>query len=63
LSSGSYFQEGMEVKLEMKVEDAYKRSIDTTLNWIQDTINPSKTRVFFRTYAPVHFRFVICLSI
>lgn len=53
---GCYFQEGKEVKLEMKVEDAYKRSVDTTLNWIQDTINPSKTQVFFRTYAPVHFR-------
>ncbi|RHN72466.1 putative PC-Esterase [Medicago truncatula] len=34
----------------MKVEDAYKRSIHTTLNWIQDTINPSKTQVFFCTY-------------
>jgi len=49
--------------MEMKVEDAYKKSIDTTLNWIQDTINPSKTQVFFRTYAPVHFRFVFYLPI
>ncbi|WJX22761.1 Protein trichome birefringence-like 10 [Trifolium repens] len=53
---GIYFQEGNEVKLEMKVEDAYKRSMETILNWIQDSINPSKTQVFFRTYAPVHFR-------
>jgi hypothetical protein len=41
----------------MKVEDAYRRSMETILNWIQDSINPSKTQVFFRTYAPVHFRF------
>ncbi|MED6158699.1 hypothetical protein PIB30_035240 [Stylosanthes scabra] len=51
-----YFQEGMEVKMEMKVEDAYKKSMETVLNWIQDNVNPNMTQVFFRTYAPVHFR-------
>ncbi|XP_027368667.1 protein trichome birefringence-like 10 [Abrus precatorius] len=56
IRGGCYFQEGLEVKLEMQVEDAYKRSIQTVLNWIQDTVNPSKTQVFFRTLAPVHFR-------
>jgi len=55
---GCYFQEGMDVKLEMQVEDAYKQSIQTVMNWIQDTLNPSKTQIFFRTLAPVHFRFV-----
>ena len=63
LLRGCYFQEGVEVKLEMKVEDAYKRSVETVLNWIQDTVNPNRTQVFFRTYAPVHFRFVICLIV
>lgn len=48
----------MEVKLEMEVEDAYKRSIETVLKWIQETVNPSETQVYFRTLAPVHFRFV-----
>ncbi|KAJ1405609.1 PMR5 N-terminal domain [Sesbania bispinosa] len=56
IRGGCYFQEGMEVKLKMQVEDAYKRSIETVLNWIQDTVNPSKRQVFFRTLAPVHFR-------
>ncbi|KAL5097327.1 hypothetical protein RYX36_001654 [Vicia faba] len=56
IKGGCYFQEHEEVKLDMKVEDAYKRSIETTLNWIKDLINSSKTQVFFRTYAPVHFR-------
>ena len=55
---GCYFQEGVDVKLEMQVEDAYKQSIQTVMNWIQDTVNPSKTQIFFRTLAPVHFRFV-----
>ncbi|RDX57837.1 Protein trichome birefringence-like 10, partial [Mucuna pruriens] len=56
IRGGCYFQEGVEVKLEMKVEEAYKRSIETVLDWIQSSVNPSKTQVFFRTYAPVHFR-------
>ncbi|KAK7264512.1 hypothetical protein RJT34_32121 [Clitoria ternatea] len=56
IRGGCYFQEGMEVKLEMQVEDAYKRSIETVLNWIQVSVNPEKTHVFFRTLAPVHFR-------
>ncbi|RZB82037.1 protein trichome birefringence-like 11 [Glycine soja] len=56
IRGGCYFQEGVEIKLEMKVEEAYKRSIKTVLNWIQNSVNPKKTQVFFRTYAPVHFR-------
>ncbi|KAE9594660.1 hypothetical protein Lal_00037491 [Lupinus albus] len=53
---GCYFQEGDEVKLEMKIEDAYKKSIETVWNWIQDSINATKTQVFFRSYSPAHFR-------
>ncbi|XP_057726602.1 protein trichome birefringence-like 10 [Arachis stenosperma] len=56
IRGGCYFQQGMQVKMEMQVQDAYKRSIETVLNWIQDTVNTSKTQVFFRTLAPVHFR-------
>ncbi|KAJ1428762.1 PMR5 N-terminal domain [Sesbania bispinosa] len=56
IKGGCYFQEGMEVKLEMEVEDAFKRSLETVLKWIKDTVNPRKTQVFFRSYAPVHFR-------
>ncbi|XLS58156.1 hypothetical protein HN51_007911, partial [Arachis hypogaea] len=39
---GCYFQQGMEVKIEMKVEDAYRKSMETVLNWIQDTVNLNK---------------------
>ncbi|BAT87434.1 Protein trichome birefringence-like 11 [Vigna angularis] len=56
IKGGCYFQEGLEVKLEMKVEEAYKKSIETVLNWIQNSVNARKTQVFFCTYAPVHFR-------
>lgn len=57
LSRGCYFQEGAEVKMEMTVEEAYRRSMETVLQWIEKKINSNKTQVFFRTYAPVHFRF------
>lgn len=56
LARGCYFQEGAEVKMDMKVEHAYKRSMETVVSWIDKKINSSKTQVFFRTYAPVHFR-------
>ena len=31
---GCYFQKGMEVKVEMQVEDAYKQSIQIVMKWI-----------------------------
>ncbi|KAG8093577.1 hypothetical protein GUJ93_ZPchr0012g19758 [Zizania palustris] len=53
---GAYFQEGHKVKMEMTVEDAYQRSIQTLFHWIHSKVNTNKTQVIFRTYAPVHFR-------
>ncbi|XP_057956784.1 protein trichome birefringence-like 11 isoform X1 [Malania oleifera] len=56
IRGGCYFQEGNAVKMDMKVENAYKRSIETVVEWIHSKINASKTQVFLRTFAPVHFR-------
>ncbi|KAJ6730753.1 PROTEIN TRICHOME BIREFRINGENCE-LIKE 9-RELATED [Salix viminalis] len=56
IRGGCYFQEGEKVRMEMSVETAYGRSIETLINWLHKEVNMSKTRVFFRTYAPVHFR-------
>ncbi|KAI3439441.1 PMR5N domain-containing protein [Psidium guajava] len=53
---GSYFQVGNEVKMNMTVEDAYQRSLETVLDWISGHVNMSKSQVYFRSYAPVHFR-------
>lgn len=63
LVRGCYFQEGEEVKMEMSVENAYHRAIETVVHWIDTAVNPSRTQVFFRTYAPVHFRFVWLLEL
>ncbi|XP_065861164.1 protein trichome birefringence-like 11 [Euphorbia lathyris] len=56
IRGGCYFQEGEEVKMNMSVEAAYRRSLETLIDWMDRKINMSLTQVFFRTYAPVHFR-------
>ncbi|KAI8005457.1 Protein trichome birefringence-like 11 [Camellia lanceoleosa] len=56
IRGGNYFQEGAEVKTEMKIDSAYRKSLDTVVDWIHREVNTSKTQVLFRTYAPVHFR-------
>ncbi|XP_055818100.1 protein trichome birefringence-like 11 [Solanum dulcamara] len=56
IRGGCYFQEGSEVKMDMKVDTAYERSLQTVLDWVSREVNSNKTQVFFRTYAPVHFR-------
>lgn len=47
--------------MEMEVDTAYIKSLDTVLDWIHREVNTSKTQVFFRTYAPVHFRLVFVI--
>ncbi|KAL7251867.1 hypothetical protein ACSBR1_013672 [Camellia fascicularis] len=61
IRGGCYFQEGAEVKMEMKVDSAYRKSLDTVIDWIHREVNTSKTQVFFRTYSPVHFRLVFII--
>ncbi|XP_020688551.1 protein trichome birefringence-like 10 isoform X2 [Dendrobium catenatum] len=56
LRGGIFFQEGSEVKMDMSVETAYRRSVKSLYKWIQKEVNTSKTHVFFRTYSPAHFR-------
>lgn len=59
LIRGCYFQEGAQVNMEMKVETAYRKALETVISWINTEVNKTKTQVFFRTYAPVHFRFIL----
>ncbi|KAK8548539.1 hypothetical protein V6N12_061451 [Hibiscus sabdariffa] len=55
VKAGCYFQEGKKIKTEMTVEHAYQRSLETVMEWIRNEVNTSKTEVYFRTFAPVHF--------
>ncbi|KAL7105165.1 hypothetical protein ACP275_07G027800 [Erythranthe tilingii] len=53
---GCYFQEGSNVEMGMSVDSAYEKALGTVFEWINREVNTMKTQVFFRTYAPVHFR-------
>ncbi|VAH49379.1 unnamed protein product [Triticum turgidum subsp. durum] len=55
IGCGAYFQEGNEVKMDMSVSDAYRRSIKTLFDWLQKNVNANKTQAIFRTYSPTHF--------
>ncbi|KAJ7526558.1 hypothetical protein O6H91_16G012000 [Diphasiastrum complanatum] len=56
LRKGCYFQEGSTVNLTMDVGEAFKSAISTLANWVDKNVDPQKAQVFFRSYAPVHFR-------
>ncbi|XP_059299751.1 protein trichome birefringence-like 10 [Lycium ferocissimum] len=56
IRGGCYFQEGREINMTMSVGTAFQKSIVTLVDWIGREVNMSKTKIFFRTYAPVHFR-------
>ena len=43
--------------MNMSVEAAFRRSIETLVRWVDDEVDMKKTSVFFRSYAPIHFRF------
>ncbi|CAL1379476.1 unnamed protein product [Linum trigynum] len=52
----NYYQEGDQVHPKLDVGTAYRRAIATWGSWVDDQISPRKTRVFFRSSAPSHFR-------
>ncbi|KAJ0698000.1 putative PMR5 domain, PC-Esterase [Helianthus annuus] len=56
IKGGCYFQEGAKINMKMDVETAYRKALETILSWINTEVNKTRTQVFFRTYAPVHFR-------
>lgn len=53
-----YFQIGDDVKMNMSIESAYNKSIETLVLWIKNEVDFNRTQVIFRTYAPAHNRLV-----
>ncbi|XP_021897935.1 protein trichome birefringence-like 11 [Carica papaya] len=53
---GCYFQEGSEVKMNMSLETAFQKTMETLMDFVEKKINKTKTLVLFRTLAPAHFR-------
>lgn len=50
------FSNGFEGYEEFDTPVAYKLALKTWANWVDSTINPNKTRVFFTTMSPTHTR-------
>ncbi|MED6164201.1 Protein trichome birefringence-like 8 [Stylosanthes scabra] len=59
IRSGNYFQEGGKVNMTMDVMEAFRRSIETWRSWALNNLDPMKSFIFFRSYAPVHYRQVL----
>ncbi|XAR69790.1 hypothetical protein NMG60_11001513, partial [Bertholletia excelsa] len=55
LNMGLYFQEGEAVNMSMDVMEAFKKSLQSWKSWAMESLDPARTFVFFRTYAPVHY--------
>ncbi|KAL5860261.1 hypothetical protein ACOSQ4_001557 [Xanthoceras sorbifolium] len=56
IRQGCYFQEGKNVNMNMSVQTAFKKSIETLIDWIGREVNMTKTQVLFRSFTPSHFR-------
>ncbi|XP_019177150.1 PREDICTED: protein trichome berefringence-like 7 [Ipomoea nil] len=54
--TGCYFQVGNTIRLGMSIPMAFRTALQTWASWVDANINPNRTRVFFRTYEPSHWR-------
>ncbi|XP_065860325.1 protein trichome birefringence-like 6 isoform X2 [Euphorbia lathyris] len=52
----NYYQEGNQVHPKLDVSSAFRRALITWASWVDRHINPRKSRVFFRSSSPSHFR-------
>lgn len=52
------FANGEEGYEELDAPVAYRFGLKTWANWVDSTVNPNKTRVFFTTMSPTHMRSV-----
>lgn len=50
------FANGEEGYEELDTPVAYRIGLKTWANWVDSTVNPNKTRVFFTTMSPTHTR-------
>uniref|UniRef100_A0A7N1A6Z8 Trichome birefringence-like N-terminal domain-containing protein n=1 Tax=Kalanchoe fedtschenkoi TaxID=63787 RepID=A0A7N1A6Z8_KALFE len=55
-AGANYFQEMGQVYPHLDVSTAFRKALTTWASWVDNNINPRKTRVFFRSSSPSHFR-------
>ncbi|CAG7877910.1 unnamed protein product [Brassica rapa] len=52
---GSFKDEKKKI-VEMESEDAYRMALKTMVKWVKKNMDPLKTRVFFATMSPTHYK-------
>ncbi|KAM1257427.1 hypothetical protein ACFX2G_032027 [Malus domestica] len=52
----NFYQEGGKIHPHLDVSTALRKAMMTWGSWVDKNINPRKTRVFFRSLSPTHFR-------
>ncbi|XP_078170615.1 protein trichome birefringence-like 8 [Carex rostrata] len=55
LKMGNYFQVGQTVNHTMDIKEAFQRSMETIKSWAFNNPKLSKSYIFLRSYAPIHF--------
>ncbi|KAL2930835.1 Protein trichome birefringence-like 38 [Bienertia sinuspersici] len=50
-----YIQDGPKVSKDMNRLDAFYKGLTTWAKWVDENVNPSKTRVFFQGISPTHY--------
>ncbi|XP_074269850.1 protein trichome birefringence-like 38 [Silene latifolia] len=50
-----YIQDGPKVYKDMDRLTAFAKGLETWARWVDDNVNPSKTRVFFQGISPTHY--------
>ncbi|XP_038711813.1 protein trichome berefringence-like 7 isoform X1 [Tripterygium wilfordii] len=53
--TGCYFQVGNSLRLGMSITNAFRVAMNTWASWVENRIDPNRTRIFFRTFEPSHW--------
>eukprot|EP01018_Ginkgo_biloba_P033413 Gb_34157 [translate_table: standard] len=55
VASRDFYQEGDYLHPELDPMVAFKKGMTTWANWVDSNIDPTRTKVFFRGFSPMHF--------
>ena len=56
---GCYFQAGRSLKLGTSIDAGFRMALETWASWVEKRVDLNRTHVFFRTYEPSHWGYVI----